>query len=319
VEQNEPAITFTDPGDIAFKEAMNKDLSFGLGEGRTQMGAVRAWEELIKRDDISDQQRLFATWRMGCLLSGNFDPERGESPDFDRSEKLLKKAMNMIPGLLCNETINSATLYGTLPGTALEKANRLAESYRFLKTTTQKMYSESATYINKNGRAIDKKFFDGIARLPDPDIKSKKAWIEMRVDKGQKSIEGSITEFLGECNDELAAKRLLILIEDVSDEESLSTWKNIESKFKSKWATEKIALETLEDLNNEIIRGGKETTKCDSPAKAPQLNQVVEKTVDKNEFKDETGSARIKTLLLISMACLAVLILFFRYYIKSKS
>jgi len=243
-ERNKP-ITFTNPADIAFKKAMDKDLSRGVGEGRTQMGAVHAWEELIKRDDISEHQRRYALWRMASLLAYNFDPERGEAPNFDRSKKLFKKVMYLTPGLLCNETINSATQYATQPGTALEKAERLAESYRFLKTATQKMYSESSGKINRNGYALDKKFFSGIARLPAISLEETTKRLNRRMDDGQGVMKTRITGFLEYCTDEVASKRLLKLLEEFADPKDMEKWRNIKSKFQSWWATNEAALQTL--------------------------------------------------------------------------
>lgn len=282
VERNKP-IAFTDPADMAFKAAMDKDLSRGVGEGRTQMGAVRAWEELVKRKDISEQQRLYATWRMGCLFAGNFDPDRGEKPDFVKSEKLLQKAMNMVPGLLCRETLNSSTLYATHPGTELEKAERLAESYRFIETASQESRAKSVARINKNGFALDKKFFSLIARLDPATEEQKKQWLDKAMQNSQTLLEECVTGFFERCRDEVAAKRLLLLLEDFADPVKLEEWREIRSSASSEWASEKAALASLEDIKTRSIKSGTNQT-MNPPEKAAKssatkpLNSTREST-----------------------------------------
>jgi len=139
----------------------------------------------------------------------------------------------------------------------LERAERLAESYRFLKTATQKMYSESSGKINKNGYALDKKFFPLIARLPAISLEETMKWLNMRMDDGQSGLKDCITGFLEYCTDEVAALRLLKLLEDFADPEDLRKWRNIKSRFRSKWATNVAALATLEDIKNRTIQSTK--------------------------------------------------------------
>ena len=119
-----PEVVFTEPADIAFKETMNVDLSFGKGNRRTQMGAIHAWEELLKRNDISDVQRLYATWRIASLYGYNYNPERGEQTYPDISVKKFGEVIHMIDGFYSLEKINAATHYSSFPGTHMERAKR---------------------------------------------------------------------------------------------------------------------------------------------------------------------------------------------------
>jgi hypothetical protein len=247
-EQNKP-IKLTAPADIAFKHAMDQDLSYGVGQGRTQMGAVGAWEEVLKRKDISDEQRLFATWRMASLYAYNFDPERGEHHYPENSKKLFKEVLNLIPDVLSEETINAATQYASQRGAKIEMAERKAEAYRFLKTATEQMQTKSAGRINKYGYALDKRFFSGIARLPDPDVVEKTKWLNMRMHQGRDTIERSITAFLRNCNDEVAALRLLNRLEEFADAEDMEKWRAVVRGLHPTWATHLASLEVLEGLN----------------------------------------------------------------------
>ncbi len=251
--EREKELALTKPSDIDFKIAMNKDLSFGEGEGRTQKDAILAWEEILYRKDISDEQRLFATWRIGCMLCGNYDPKRREKPDFTRGEKMLKDAMYIIPNLYCKETINSATLYGSLPGTKLEKAVRLAESYKFIKTATSEKIIQSAKRVNRNGRIIDKRFFSHIARLSDPNLDEKTKRLRGIVEKGIESMDQSICSFLKYCTDDSAALLLLNQLQEYSSSKELEKWHNIRREYYLSSSVNEAASATLEDIKNKSL------------------------------------------------------------------
>jgi hypothetical protein len=306
--EQDKKIALTDPVDIAFKHAMDQDLSYGVGEGRTQMGAVRAWEEILKRNDISQQQRLFATWRIASLYAYNFDSERGEQPNFDKSKKLFKEALNLIPGLLSAETINAATQYASQPGTKIEKAERKAEAYRFLKTATQQMRNQSAERINKYGYALDKRFFSGIVRLPDPDVAEKTKWLNMRLGDGQETVERSITAFLQGCHDEVAALRLLSLLEEFADPEDLEKWRGIVSGLHPKWATHEAALEALEDLKKQTVASAKSTDRNLGPTGSVEpLSTVPTHLPASQQGSNLTQTILPASLIVLLIAVLAIL------------
>ena len=316
-EPNAPA----SPADVAFKQAMDKDLSFGVGQGRTQMKAVHTWEEVLNRTDISDEQRLFAVWRVASLLAYNFDPERGERPNLEKSKKLFKESMTMIPGLLCEETVNSATQYSSHPGSPMERAERLAECYRFLKTATGKMCTESSGRINRYGYALDKKFFPGIAKLPPLTFEESTKKLERRLVDGQDTMEHSISDFFEYCTDEAAALRLLNLLEDFADPEDLAKWRNIRSRFESKWPTNQAALAALEEMKNRPVPAtdacAAEPTDFNSAAVQPPTQEPPAGEAETQRQRTGLGRAFVwASAALILCGVVAALAIRYRFFSK---
>jgi hypothetical protein len=319
------AIALTEPNDIAFKAAMDKDLSFGEGE-RTQLGAINAWEEILKRSDISEEQRLFTTWRIASLYAYNFDNRRGESPNFEKSVKMFKEALNMIPELICMESINSATQYASHIGTDLERVDSLVESYRFLKTSTPEMINKSAEHINKNGYALDKKFFSNIARLTDPPIEEKIKLLDFLVQKGIESLNRYISNFLKNCKDEIAAKRLLKLLEEFANTQDLENWRNIQSQYESTLPVNKSAMETLEAIKDRTILpiSGRDANISESTSPSSQIKEADPVRVVTNDVSANVTNPTDRNKYVIYSALLLVIVaisfpIYLRYFSHQKT
>jgi len=242
--------------DIAFKEAMNYDLSFGIGVGRTQPGAIRAWEKFLAVGGISEEQRLFALWRIASLCSYNLDPvDRKEKPDEARSERLFKQVRDLIPGLVCNETINAATQHASHWGTPMERAMRKAENYRWFRTRTDEMIEMSASRVSKFGSMLPQKYRTGRTLKPAVgSLEERRKRLRRMLKEGEESLVNHIAEFIEWSPDGLAVAVLLKSVEDIADPSHLETWRNTKSRFESEWETSNKTTET-EDISREEVSG----------------------------------------------------------------
>jgi beta-lactamase regulating signal transducer with metallopeptidase domain len=240
--------------EIALKNVMNRDPSFGESQKYApQKLAIKAWENLLERKDLTDAMRIFATWRIASLCSYNMDGSLGEKPDSQRSEKLFKQVMNLVPGLFCCEIINSTTQYATHPGTDMERAKRLIESYRFIKSATPAMIAQSAARINKNGFVLNKKFFSNIMRLPDASIEEKTKLLNQLVDNGLKSLNNSISDILRYIRDETVGIYLLNSLNNIADQKAMQNWQSIKSQYlDSTWGDFQRKMQS--DVQSEIVK-----------------------------------------------------------------
>lgn len=140
----------------ALREALQLDPTFTIGssDNLRQQQAIAAWQAFLQRSDLTREQQVFAWWRIGSLAAYNFNPDQGESADVALAAQALAKVHEVAGTLISNETLNAATVYGTLPGKPAERAQRLATAYRWLFTRTEAMIDESVPLINHNGYGI---------------------------------------------------------------------------------------------------------------------------------------------------------------------
>lgn len=223
----------TDAAHLAFKEALDKDLSYGVGEGRTQPGAIHAWEEFLECDGRSKEQELFAMWRIASLCAYSFDSKRGEKPDMARAMEFFTKTREHIPGLVCHEMINATTQYASMPGDQMEQAMRKAEGYRWIRTRTDEMVMNSAATVSRTGSVVDLDFYRQPAFPPQVSLEEKEVLLRDGLRRGEESLVRYIAEFIEWNNDPAAAATLLNSIEDIADPAHLEMWRNTESRFHS--------------------------------------------------------------------------------------
>ena len=211
--------------DIAFKEAMKRDLSFGIGKGRTQHGAIEAWEDFLRRED-SRERRAFAIWRLASLWAYNFDPiERKEKPDMQRAEKLLQQVRELIPEIISNETVNAGTLYASLPGDPAARAARKADVYRWFKTRTREMIVDSTARVSRDGYLVSEQFYgETLTTLPSSS-EQKRELVERLLREGEEDLVEQITEFIKWSRDGVAVAALLNKVENVAEPEQLKIWR----------------------------------------------------------------------------------------------
>ena len=153
--------------DRALRNTMQLDPTFtvGLSEKLRQPRAIAAWTAFLQRKDLTREQQVFAWWRIGSLAAYNFDPARGETADFALADRALVKVHEIAKDQISLETLNTATVYGGLPGKPTDRAQRLAKAYRWLFTRTDAMVKHSAARINRNGYAINGQLLRGGPKL----------------------------------------------------------------------------------------------------------------------------------------------------------
>lgn len=251
-------------GDIAFKKAMASDLSFGSGEGRTQPGAIAAWDQFLARDDISPEQRLFATWRIGSLCSTILDPVvRKEKPDQARAEKALAEARDMIPDLICREKLNAVTLHATAPGTNTDRACWLTQGYRWIRSIAQETVEASASRVSGSGFCVGQEFYGAAPESRPASIEQRRQLLERRVKDAGDTLATRIAEFVRWDTDGWAATGLLKAVADVAPPEHLAMWRKAakEAKLEGDFG----------DLDKPLL----EPLPSEAPKEAPPADTVV--------------------------------------------
>lgn len=259
--------------EIAFKEAMNRDLSHGVGKGRTQPGAIAAWEKFLKREDAAAEQRVFATWRVASLWAYNYDPKRGETYDMAKAEKWFKKARAIMPDLISYETINATTVYASLPGTPSEQARRKAECYRWLRSRTPEMINASERTVHRGGWLVGREFHSQAPPAPRGTPEERHQYLSMLLKHGKDNVTDQITEFIEWTGDGWAVLALLEAVSDVADPADMETWRNVKPRRRDEWESHSLrALDKLEA----IPAGAMPSAITTSPSSAPTTKSAPE-------------------------------------------
>lgn len=203
--------------DPAFRDAVQLDPTFttGSGDGLGQQRAIEAWKEILERDGLTREQQVFAWWRIGSLAAYNFDPKRGEAADLALAETAFVKVFSVADELISNETLNTATVYGTLPGKPIDRARRLAKAYRWLFTRTDAMVNESAQLVNHNGYGIDGQLMRGGMRLDS--VAKKHNFLRSSLADARGLLNKRITEEIRDSQEPSAIQTLLDGIADIAD------------------------------------------------------------------------------------------------------
>jgi bla regulator protein BlaR1 len=216
--------------DHAFKRAMDRDTSYDRRQiYMPQLLAIKAWEDLLKRRDLTEDQRIFALWRAASLYASNFDPSLGEKHDFKKSKVLFKKVRDYAPNLMSSEISNAFTQYSGHPvSSKKEKARVLAESYKLMRKYTDKKIANIASRINRYGYLPDLKFHlaDG-ATIGDLSIEEKKAKIKNILKHLEESLARKVTGFIKYCKDVNISQSLVEMLQDVADPEDIEKWQNM--------------------------------------------------------------------------------------------
>jgi hypothetical protein len=217
---------------------MDIDPTFNIGPEFTGLGAIAEWKKVLQRDDITEEQRLFATWSLAGLYCTKLDHKKGGKPDFAKSKDTFKQVLQMRPGFYSEEIFNAASMYGTHPGSPSERADLLSESYLLLMGATTDQLKNSAVKINRLGYSIDKKFFSQIARLPDLPVDEKTKLLEKRCKEVRGTMENSIEDFLKYTTDIVAASTLIDRLEQVAPEEKVKNWINFVNRIAAQKSSE---------------------------------------------------------------------------------
>ena len=143
----------------ALRKAQLADPSYA-SDYMPQQVAIRTWREFLQRDDLSSEQEAFAWWRIGSLAGTIFDTKRGERADYELATESFAKVRELSGDRINMVSLNTATMFGSLPGQPAERARRMATSYRWLFSRTASMLDESARHINQIGHVVN------VPRLP---------------------------------------------------------------------------------------------------------------------------------------------------------
>lgn len=199
------------PADRALREAMAVDPSFARTETKSsfrQATAVAAWKRFLERNDLTKEQRVFAWWRVGSLCAYNFDPSHGETADFEQAERAMERVRKIIPGLISDETLNSATVFGTLPGSPTDRARRLSEAFNWIATRTEKDIDDSVSRVNRAGYVINERHIQGGGKT-NQTLEDRKRFLRTLLVESKKTLIKRITEEIEYSDDPAAIGKLL--------------------------------------------------------------------------------------------------------------
>lgn len=234
----------------AFRKAIDADLSFGIDPARTQPAAIKAWEEVLKLEDASPEQKVFAAWRIGSLCAYNFDPvERKEKPDMEKADKYFRMARDLMPGTISVETMNATTQLSSLPGSPIERVRRFVEGYKWMQSRTPEMVAASAFRVSRHGYLIAEPLYTRSKAVPPVKTDENELVLKKMLKDGRQTVSDQIAGFLKYAPDGWERNALLDALRNTGDAQDLKEWREIRSEFESKWTFGK--LDHLENHSGE--------------------------------------------------------------------
>ena len=207
-----------------FRNAISGDSTFGHDSTKHvgQRQSIADWQSALREVNLTREQQVFAWWRIGSLAAYNFDVARGETHDYALAAKAFEHVHAIGGDLISLETLNAATVYGTLRGVPAERASRMAMSYRWLFTCTDAMIAESVSRINHNAHCIDDPLMPGGMRL---DTEAKKyEFLEQELARTREIFTRRMTDEIKYSQDPAAIKSLLDSIGDLADKTQMQQW-----------------------------------------------------------------------------------------------
>ena len=232
-----PAFEWT-PGELALRDAMNADPNFDFNHTDPRRAdAIEAYQWLLQRDDLTKEQEAFAWWRLGALYVYNLDPRLGEKPDYEKGEDAYIKARKLFGDLVSFESLNSATVYGSLPGEPAVRTRRLAESFNWLMSLGNEDIDRSAETVNKLGQVLHKKYYSNIAYRPTT-LEERKKYLRNLLADYRGTITKNISETIKYGRDPEAIGQLLKSIQESADPQQMAKWREMYSQLKDRLAKE---------------------------------------------------------------------------------
>lgn len=215
----------------ALLDAMNGDPTYAVdGKGGvTQEAAIAGWRRFLEREDLAKEQRGFAWWRIASLYAYNFDPSRNETADFARAEEALKKARELLSEVVGFESLNSATVNAGLPGPSTDRAQRLAESFKWIFTRGEKDIDASAERVSDSGDIVDAMYLRGKARRTT--VLQRKECLRRLLTEYREFVTHQVTEYIQYSQDSAAVEQLLKSIESVAGRKQMDQWRSMEAKL----------------------------------------------------------------------------------------
>jgi len=219
--------------DAIRREAKAADPLFRIVTGAdiTQKGAIAGWQRFLQRSDVTKEQRVFACWRIGSLYLYNFDARHGETADVEKGKQAMQRVRQIMPGLVSQETLNSATTYGTCAGTATDLAQQLAQSLKWITTLSDKDIDDSAPRINRAGYVIDEKHTPGGGK-PNQTIEERKQFLRGLVADCRNLLVKRITEEIEYSTDPAAIGQLLECVEGAVEPATKEEWQRMYHKLR---------------------------------------------------------------------------------------
>ena len=220
---------------------------------------MAALQKLLQRDDLSDELRIYAWWRIGAMYSYNSDPAKGWPYDPDKAAEAFRKALAVRPELVSFETTNAAITLATMPGKPMQRAERFAEGYRWLRTRTPEMVEKSAQQLGLPSTPegiLGAKFFPGVGKQVRPPDERRLA-LAGRLEKSRTITEKWLPYFI-KNEDPVAVSAALAKVEDVAPPKKLAAWRRM-LQLDNRWTDitqiidERVG--TIEDVEVSVAAG----------------------------------------------------------------
>ena len=195
---------------------------------KTMTARMSALQELLQRDDLTDELRIYALWRVGALYSYNADPANGWPYNPNKAAESFYRALAVQPGLVCFETINAAVTLATMPGTPMQRAERLADGYKWLRTRTHDMIYDSSQRLDLPSvpeGILGKKFFPGTG-VPALSPEERQLALAGRLERATEIMDKWVPYFV-KNEDPIAVSHALTKLEKIAPPEKLATWRRM--------------------------------------------------------------------------------------------
>jgi len=204
---------------------------------RKQATAVAAWKHFLERDDLSKEHEVFAWWRLGSLLSYNFDIQRGEKPDLREAERAMKRVRIIDPDLVSGETLSSATIFGSLPGKPEARVQRLAKAYNWISTRGEKQISKSISRVSHVGYVVDGRLTPGGGKR-NLTTAEKRNFLRRRIADALDSITTRISEEIECSQNPSAIEALLKTVKTPKNSKAMKEWEKMYQEVRSRYPPE---------------------------------------------------------------------------------
>lgn len=192
-----------------------------------QKRSLTCWRNFLKREDLTKEMQAFAWYRTGCLLSHEYNASNDESPDYNKAEEAFVKVMELIPRRISFDTLESSTVFATLPGPPEVKADRLARSFQWLSERTEEEIQESAREINRLGYLLNKKFFATVRYRKDFPIETKEKFLRNQLASARDIVRRRITDYIQDEDNMDFVPMLLEELKGSADAEVIKEWQNL--------------------------------------------------------------------------------------------
>lgn len=230
----------TDAPPRSLINAIQADLTFGQGEGRTQHSAIAAWQRFLADGRPTEEQQVFAHWRIASMYGYNFDRSRGEDRDYTKAEQHLDKVLSLMPDAISRETTNAMTLFASLPGSAMERAQRKVQLYRRLRTISDEQINASAAKTFDRGLLIPVASLQRGVHPTRPTLAERRQTLKSRAERAEKRLVTQIEEQIAYSRQGHDAIALIEALRDEADPEHLQRWTTVRRVYENQWQIDNV-------------------------------------------------------------------------------